>query len=814
LAIHVQEKSVDKRTGVLAGQSGWQWDRRQVEAASDIASQYADTIVWNGPVDGFLNSDFLDGVIHGLAYKDIVLLTEGTQFNWVPRVESGWFSAAGYRMPLFSDYSKTIRLNPDDETDGLGVIQLGTDVADPVFIAVYKRDAALKATPYKVWNVLPINMPFTGALDEETGERADAEPSDVPDAELMDLCKLEAKLDRDTGELVLNSPGVFSVGNSATDYESVAALWENHGESTAGRIIYTKYFPIVGDLTVVAWIEADEAFQTYTEVSDWSSTDASDFHYIVDRDLGIIYMSGYQPEPEYLGAAITAVSKSIGLKSSERVLSGRIPTSGKFVIDSETVAFNLFDTSRFSLLTRAAPTTHSAGAKIVFEPQGDWAGSDGDAATLYVAYEYGPRVDYEISCCQRRTANYNSWLDLHPLRRVASQGVLQLSTTAINVNSLVLETDATLSLGSSIYGPAYFGTSTTKLKATALDLAGNPVPDIEITIEILEEQGSPGVGRFNSGGKTYTGFSNLQGKIFAFYTAPLNPDDTELVFDETAFNIDGGNTTLSIPVDLTAVDLDQVYLFQVLKTDPYFGALGYKIETYTVGSDGGGNYIQVNSAVDEDLYAGGSLFANDLDLETESTIAVTKIVNSTILDGGEWNNYTKIYLESAVPAGYEDDPVWLLPQTAVRWDPEALNGSRVLAYYEDSGNYVPLFPDAFTASNDGVIYTGTELSLPSATDRDNNIGAYVAVIPRRVSFQAHCYDPASGRRIESNIIILILELPSSFIGSWTQDEDPQYGWRIGGSSEVASGLGGANFININPISSNINRLSLISIIPA
>ena len=807
LAIHVQEKSTDRRTGVLGGQPGWQWDRRQVEQLDDPSSYYDDSIVLSGPIEGFLKSEYRDGMVHGLAYKDIALLPQGFKFNWVPRVEAGWYTAGASRLPMLSDHSAVKRFDADDVVSGLNTVQLGTAVSDPVFVAVYRRDKDLKATPWMVWNILDINTPFTGYLNEGTGVRANAEPGGVPTANLMDQNKREAKLNRVTGALQLNGTGVFQIGNNSTDQSSLENIWESAGISAPGRIIYTEFFPIVGDVSVVAWWNGTA--QTYTEVSDWTTTSPSDFHFIVDRDLGIIYLSGYQPEPAYLGdSGLSDTAKVVQLVPVGAARE-HLPTSGKVTIDTETFTYTIADAGTLLGLTRASGANHAGGAKVTWTQQGTWAGNDNNEAQLYIAYQYGPRVDYEVSTHTVRSANYSSWLDLHPLRRVSSQGVLQVSTTALNVDRLSLELDAPAYYGSAFYGPLYFGTSFTQATVTAYDLAGNRVSDIEITIDILDDGTLPGVGRFGNGQKTYSGFSNLQGEVFASYNAPLLTGETEIVLDAGDFTISGGNTEITFPINLEFSDKSKIFLFQVLKNDPFFGALGYQVSTYTTGSDAFGNYLVIDEQVDADLYEGGRVIGKDLDAPGEQVVNIVRVVNSKFVDG---TFTTKVYIDTALDGAYTDDPIWLLQATSVRWNASILNGSRVLTYIKDSDRFYPLIANSWNTDQTGIVYEGIELPLPDPDDDSNPVGAYIAVAPRQVTLQAHCYDPASGRRIESNVAVALVQLSPTFIGEWKEGIESHYGFRPGYPYEAATGLGGANYYTINPISRNINRLSLTSLI--
>lgn len=157
---------------------------------------------------------------------------------------------------------------------------------------------------------------------------------------------------------------------------------------------------------------------------------------------------------------------------------------------------------------------------------------------------------------------------------------------------------------------------------------------------------------------------------------------------------------------------------------------------------------------------------------------------------------------------------------AIAWDPDTLSesppylrGARVLVYKEESGNFVPLKPTALSADSTQLYFADIQLPDPDLSDRSNNVGAYAVLSNRIVSFRATCYDPSSGRLIESNTVRLSLELPASLVGDHVFESSPSYGFRVVSTSTDASAIGGANYFTINPLAQNINRLGVTSYIP-
>ena len=103
-----------------------------------------------------------------------------------------------------------------------------------------------------------------------------------------------------------------------------------------------------------------------------------------------------------------------------------------------------------------------------------------------------------------------------------------------------------------------------------------------------------------------------------------------------------------------------------------------------------------------------------------------------------------------------------------------------------------------------------EVKIPDAFDRDNLLGGYRIVSSSVVEFYASCKDPLTNRTIVSNIIKLRLDLPKYLNGvSFDEGLPVPYGFGLVSESlEVGTGLGGQNFISINPIEENILTLNI------
>lgn len=829
MAIHVQQQTREQRTGTLGGQTqGWIWDRRSPEAQGVRGSHTQKYLRWDGSQDGLTREDYRDGVIHGIGYLDTALYPQGSVQAWTPRVEVGWYSAAAHRMPLLSDSSGTTRFDPADIVDDLAYATLSEGVQTPLFVAMYERDSQLRVTPYRIWQQVDT---FTGYLDTGTGTRVDAEPAGVPTFTEMDPNKFEFKFDYDTREVILNGPGTLQVGNpSLTTVPVVQESWENKGESVAGRIVYSDYFPIVGDVAVAGVVDDGSGgvtVETYTEVNDWSGTGASDLHFILDRDLGIFYLSGYAPPDQYLNEDIDAAATAVPAVFLPGTEFGNVPGSGEITINAETIQFTESDTGNMYGLTRSAPAAHTQGDVISFTQQGTYAGDGvGETGTIYIAYQAGVRADYEtVDGLERRSSNYASWLNLHPLRRLDSDGVLQLSASTLSVDSLELEIDAPL-IAAALYGPSFFSYTTNRLTARALDAGSNPVSDIDITISILPDGAFDGPGLLNSQGKSYTGLSNLKGEVYSLYNAPWQQADSETIITDSEFDnttnvggLGGNDTVITMPFGLNLLSESDVWLYQILKVDPTLGTAGYETQSGAQASDVDGNYIEFDEWIDPEVYDLGTVYMVD-GIGGEAVVEIVNIDAKKTWDsvGKVYTHNTKVYYSGTALVGAT--VYYVIEKDALQWDPSTLlgtpaflRGSRVLVYKEEGGAFEPLRPDAFSADKTQLYFYDVELTTPDLDDPSNNVGAYGVVTNRVVSFQAACTDPASGREVQSNIVRLLVRLPPSLIGDHQFESQQSWGFRIAGDSTDASALGGANYWALNPLAQNINRLALTSNIP-
>lgn len=178
---------------------------------------------------------------------------------------------------------------------------------------------------------------------------------------------------------------------------------------------------------------------------------------------------------------------------------------------------------------------------------------------------------------------------------------------------------------------------------------------------------------------------------------------------------------------------------------------------------------------------------------------------------------------------YEPVKCWALEKDSEVWNADFRDGLDVILYEwnEDIphpikagelGAYFPVRPDA--TSSKSITFYNKELAIPNPSNSwpgiENILGGYNVVCPDMVEFHAWCRDPVSGRIILSNKIRLKLIIPPYLEGvdfSGALPVPKGFGFvndehnivLVGGEedSEVGTGIGGANFLTINPVADSL-----------
>jgi hypothetical protein len=591
----------------------------------------------------------------------------------------------------------------------------------------------------------------------------------------------------------------------------------------SGRDVFCDFFPIEQGSVSLFILKDTGEINEFTEVSNLNFSGSGDSHYSVDYDLGIITTGGYKAPNVHLAVDIEDFEDEIQCITDFDVFAA-YPEQGTIQIGTEKILYTGKGRLAFLGCVRGFDGTsaqdHSAFTAVEDQQHGKAITS---ISRIYIGYTAVPRIEYEVTDYDLRTANENSPLDIKPLSNVDTNKIIQISPVEPNLARIELTVDRDV-IGGNIYGPLYFGTDTAKLTATAYDSADNPVKGIDITIEKLS-----GAGNLNGFANSFTQESNSKGQMCAFYNSPYSWD--EISKSVLSFAASGGKTTMVVEPLPPLLDTDTITVYQVLKHDKILGTQGLYIDTTgTVG---------VNTV----LWSDGSLRSNAE--VTLSSIVIHEHVDRfkggvaiiQMADGIKYRRTIQNIFEerasldksitgytlgftSTVPSFNTStvDYVQLLEEQAEEWDAAFLDGVRVVLYeYRNDvehpvtgslGAYYPLRPDSATTNT--IVFEGRELPTAAPYDEESNLGGYIVVTSDIAEFQARGTDPVSGRVVVSNKLRLRLDLPPYLDGVDRTGvlPIPQGFTFVTDESNVGAGIGGANFLTINPQAEGIHAFGL------
>ena len=805
--VHVTDKYVPL-TGVYSVEeqaNGWRWDRRQLPSVGFDSTRYLTYL--GGHEDGLLDGTQLQhwqsGVLNGIEYNDIVKIPDGDQLQWVPRYSTGDFTVYWDTRPLYSDYSYSEIAGT--EIGGHRQVALRSDsVHNSITATLYKR-----LPGYEIVAVHDIALvdEFTGVLDG--GVRVSAQSGDVIDWSNVETRKKEMTIVGDN--LVFNQSFSMIVGGSDVDKDIVESSWENKGKGlTAGRPLFCKYFPLKSGTVKLVSVSTSGVLREWTLAQTLNFSSATDLHFSVNHDLGTIQTGGYKAPSLVLGGAVSLNDTEISIVADDNM--EFFSEQGVIVVDGEQIYYTARTRTAFLDCIRGwNGTTVAEHAKGLVVDDIQHGASTTDK--WYVSYEAAPKVEYEITSHDLRTANYNSWLDVRALSNIKANNIVQIVSQDTNLSEIVLTTDSE-PIGGNLFGPVFYGTDTSRLTATGLDAAGNPVEDIDLSIYIKS-----GVGSLNGTLKTYTAESNSLGQVSCFYNAPYSLINTDMEVLSVAHV--GSDTHMTVNIS-TAVTPSEVWVFQILKHDPVLGTVGDFVNAFAGGSatdPNGFGYVDVWMPYVED-YNGGTLLLQDVSGVRRSL--PIRWAEKQVDGSGE--PYVRFFVEQSVDPAWlaADSKAWLFQSDAVEWNESKKRGARVILYEFSNeaqqpttgvaGAYTPVHPDSIQGNV--LVFSNRLLPIPDPADREVNLGAYVIVAPAEVRCSAYGRDPFTGSLITSNDVRLRLQLPNTLTGVDDSGVLPiPYGWTlITEEFNIGAGLDGANFITINPAATGINQFSLTGVI--
>lgn len=781
-----------------AALDGWNYDLRALTDLNNKASRYLTTAGGHafGLADGFIKTDWNSGVIQGLEYFETLVQKNHNAYIWTPCYKTGSFSVYHDVRRLFSDYSVMQKLDKDLHYE-ISTATLRDDFTqNSISCAIYKRLSNGQIVAERVFKY----------VDEFTGDLVDGERLETSDGSSFLVNNFSSRHDEWTlldNILYLNSYAKVQIG-IGNDLADIEETWEAHTVSEGGYI-FLNYLN-QEDVTVAVINEGVLTVLSVLDSIDYIA--AGVIGYTLDSDLGVIQVTGLTANSIVIKETLNDVVTTIPCYYDEEFIA--LPERGVVEIDDELIAYQAKGLQSLEDCTRGYQGTdaaaHTAGAIAEFVSRGTFL-----PGTYYIKYRAIPRIDYEVTSHTYRMANKTNWLDVHPLTNLKSNKIIQIVSQTINLAEVILTTDETV-IGGNLFGPIYFGTDVGRLTATAYDAAGNPVEDIELTIEKLY-----GPGSLNSTGDSYTAESNSSGSIYAVYNAPY--DEVEVTLSVSDIAYEGADTLVTVPRLPTGVSVSDIYIYQILKHDPSQGTVGKRVVANAAGTavePWGLGYLECLCEYTED-FNNGTLQISYNGVRYLLNIRHAMLISSP---GNEpvTRFYTAEYLSFFADSPFLESTVWLYQEEAEVWSPTLKRGAQVILYEYTTeykhpitgldGAYGPVVPDEITGTV--LRYKDRHLPMPAPTDDESNLGAYTVVSPAEARFRAYGRDPYSGNMIVSNDVRFRVILPNTLIGVDRSGVLPvPYGFTfITDDFNIGAGLGGSNFITVNPNASGINQFTL------
>lgn len=794
----VRKETNSLLTGIFSDQeiSGWTYDIRLL-ADNSNQSQYKTSAggIGAGLSDGLSREDWASGTTSLLDKFTLQRLKDHNATIWTPEYKTGSFSIYNDKRTLYSDYSHMQLAGTTRQ--GLAHLLLRDDCKqNTISCAIYKRQEDGIILAETVFNFVDS---FTGEL--EGSERLDTEDNAGFLTEQMSSRHNEYVIREN--DLYLNLKAFREVGAGDT-YSDIVSTWEYHSASAGEAIFLTYLNPI--DVEVAVLSNGTVTMLSQLASVDFTATSQSGFS--LEADLGVLQVTGKTADSVVAKNAIHELETEIVCYYDDNFIT--LPERGILKIDSEYIAYQGKSLNGIENCIRgylgSIATDHVSGSVCEFQQQGTFLTGD-----YYVKYKAIPRVDYEVTTHEQRTANKTNWLDVHPFSNLKSNKIIQIVSQTTNLAELILSVDEPL-VGGTLFGPVYFGTDVANLTVQALDASGLPVEDIEVTLQKVY-----GPGSIDNSSDSIIEVTNSSGEIYGVYNAPY--DEASIALDVLDITYDGDDTIVTVPTLSSGTLPSEIYIYQVFKHDPSLGTVGKKIKAVGGGSatdPWGLGYLDCRCVLNEDFNNGFLQIAYE---GIRYTFNVNHVMSIDVI-GQE--PLTRFYLQEyhsiLASSPFTESTVWAYQEEAEVWDTALKRGAQVILYEwstnyshpktKVAGAYGPV--RATSISGTSVRYSGRHLPMAAPTDDDSNLGAYVVICPSEAKFKAYARDPFTGNIVTSNEIRVKMILPNTLAGVDSSGVLPvPYGFTfITDEFNIGAGLGGSNFITINPNASGINQFTL------
>ena len=734
-------------TGTFGRVKGWEWSRsipQDLRKENKRINSSIGGYEYNLE-EGTTYSHWQGSVKNGLNELILKKIQKQTKNEWwVPFVNKGSYSIFHKEKNLLGDYSTSyIAKETYLEID---------EESKEINVEVYKRD--------KYFN----NVPWIQYIYSETLED---EYSFFYENNYIYLNKLTNKL----------------VG---VDENPIDGNWEFCGIGNSQRsILYTEYFPC-SNLSLKEKTN-DGGFVEWQQVEKFSFSNNREF--ILDELNGKLYFNKRTFTKK-------TVKEDLGYKIEFYENLDELPEKGKFNNN-----VNFYDKGKYVLYCESTREHfYEKGKEVKFNLEGL---NFNEGSELYVKYDVYPKVNVSYKDSFRSEKKIN----LKPYSLKDSLSILKIKPYETQVNSIKLSCDKT-KITDLLYKTLYIQSDSTLITAKVENYFSEPVEEIKVKFYCNN-------GLFEGDSKNITEISNYEGESFTSYSQPYEESSLSQWVDINHIN---GSTKITLPNITPGITSEDVALFQVLKTDPYYGSLGLKLEVESFEFDENDLIIKTKEKIKDpeeyityqnfDLKEDNSIYYENLCQKgyinfgfgflygNENTIS-KKIIIKSINENGRIVRIDRDFVESFFFEGINNIIIYKRNELEFNLLKTKETGSSFdrICYYDNGSEYEILKPSRIEGNS--IWYDNIEIPKGSSSPA-SIIAGYKMFLPKINKVWAECIDPATGRTVRSNDLQIIVDYPSYLKGTT--------GFKFKDSfDENESGLGGSNFITINPeIKNQIN----------
>ena len=785
-------------TGVFKGVKGWTWNKTKPQDLSNKKKTIESFLGGHSSnlEEGSIKDHWFGSVLSGIVLDSIDEAQYKTKRKrWTPKYTTGVYSIFHLSKKLYSNKSSCEVLSIEGTTpEGNYTYAIKNKFIDSsISVTLFKRDSNFNNIPAYTYS-------YDVTLSSELSFRFE---SDTNDLEFKSLKKIQVGPIAGT-----------TVGEVQCKYEYLGLGNKHRG------ICYTEYFPV--ENLELKTIQNDIVYD-WVQVSDFVNSLITDRHYILDKETGRILFSNNYPEVHL------SVKQDLGGVLELHENTEGFPERGYVTVGDQNELLYFYEKKKYGLYVcnsdfseRATPSLLEGALGIL-----KYGGMRlRNLEQIYVRYIAKPRIDFECV----NGGLFFSDLNIKPYTKINSNGIIELSPQEKHVSELTLTCDKSKT-GRNVFGPMFLQGDTTILKAIALNNNKKPVSEIDITFFGKE-------GSFEGDVPALDGITKVSNKEGMAKAAYFYPYSSHALSGYSEVHLDGADSYLIYNNLGIGTNVEDIAIFQVFKTDTFSGSLGRELNVIDkkiidldnkmllnledkIGLDYKeyelnqldrskdiASYVprQLNLCDGKEWNTGMCLIELDYNMGTVGPVLIEKVIdqNSIQIRTSSRSQFRKI---RRLPI----KKVRIYKRAELDWSglgqredissEERLNRSLNKILYKIDGEtslYKKVIPSRIV--NNRIYFDNIHLPTSSMSDGNNIIAMYKVMASKNITLHAQCIDPATGFEIRSNQIKLKVDFPN-YLKS-------EHGFRFKTlDSEDSGGLGGANFIAINP-TDHISQINL------